>query len=102
VTNIEVVVHCDASIAPTMAERGSQPLGDNSFLLKIESLASGERRTIGLQGQCRAASNRACAKVTVTADGGVNQADEACVEILPPLNSPAPGGAAPPQATSNP
>jgi hypothetical protein len=99
-TNIEVVIHCDAAITPTMAERGSQPLADNGLLLKIDNLAPGERRTFGMQGQCRAASNRACAKVTVTADGGVNQADEACVEILPPLTSPALGAAAP-AATSN-
>jgi uncharacterized repeat protein (TIGR01451 family) len=101
VTNIEVVIHCDAAFTPTMAERGSQQLADNSFLLKIDSLAPGERRTFGLQGQCRSASNRACAKVMVTADGGVNQADETCVEILAPLNTPAPGGPSPPPATSN-
>jgi hypothetical protein len=100
-TNIEVVIHCDAAIAPTMAERGSQPLADNGVLLKIDNLAPGERRTFGMQGQCRAASNRACARVTVTADGGVSQADEACIEILPPPTGPATGAAAAPAATSN-
>ena len=85
-TNIEMVIRCDAAIVATMAERGSQPLADGSLLLKIDRLEPAERRPFRLNGQCRSASNRACAQAIVTADGGVNQAAEACVEILPPLS----------------
>jgi uncharacterized repeat protein (TIGR01451 family) len=95
-TNIELVIHCDPAIVPTMAERGYQQLANGDILLKIDRLESSERRTFGLNGQCRSDSKRACARATVTADGGINQAAEACVEILPPLTSAAAGAAAAP------
>ncbi len=94
--NVELVIHCDAAIVPTAAEPGAQPLADNGLLLKIDSLAPAEKRTFKMQGQCRTATNRACTRATITAEGGVNQAAEACVEILPPLSTgalPAAGGA---------
>ena len=92
-TNIEVVFHCDPAIVPTMAEQGWQQLPSGDILLKMPSLAAGEVRPLGLNGQCRSQSNRACMRVTVTADGGINQAGEACVEILPIL--PGAGGTSP-------
>jgi hypothetical protein len=99
-SNIELVIHCDAAITPTAAESGAQPLADNGLLLKIDSLAPAEKRTFKMQGQCRTASNRACARATITAEGGVNQADEACVEILPPLTSGAPAAGGSPTASN--
>jgi len=98
-TNIEMVIRCDAAIVATMAERGSQPLADGA-VLKIDRLEPAERRPFRMNGQCRSASNRACAKAIVTADGGVNQAAEACVEILSPLSNAAPGAAAAPAASN--
>ncbi len=94
-TNIEVVVQCDQAIEPTMAERGHQQLANNSILLKIDRLLAGEKRVIGMQGRGRTASNRACVRANVTADGGVNPVDEKCFEILPPMTpgqSPATSG----------
>ncbi len=86
-TNIEMVIRCDAAIDPTMAERGSQQLADGGILLKIDRLEPAERRTFGMHGQCRSDSKRACVQAIVRADGGVNQAAEACVEVLPPLSA---------------
>ncbi len=60
-TNIELVIHCDPAILPTMAEKGSQLLADGGILLKIDRLEAAERRTFGMEGQCRTASNKACA-----------------------------------------
>lgn len=91
-TNIEVVVQCDQAIEPTMAERGHQQLANNSILLKIDRLLAGEKRVFGMQGRGRTASNKACVRATVTADGGVNTVDEKCFEILPPMTP----GQAPP------
>ena len=99
-TNIEMVIRCDAAIVPTKAEAGSVSLADGGILLKIDRLEPAERRTFGMNGECRGASNRACARAIVTADGGVNQAAEACVEILSPLSNAAPGATAAP-AVSN-
>ena len=95
-TNIELVIHCDPAIVPTMAERGYQQLANGDILLKIDRLEPSERRTFGLNGQCRSDSKRACARATVTADGSINQAAEACVEILPPLHPRSPGSSAAP------
>ena len=91
-TNIELVVRYDAAIALTFAERGAQSLSDG-ILLKIDRLEPTEKRVIEMQGQYRSASNRACGRALVTADGGVNQAAEDCVEILPVLSNAAPGAA---------
>jgi hypothetical protein len=93
-TNIELVVHCEPALDPTRAEPGSQPLQDGGILLKIDRLEPTERRTFRMEAVCRSPSNRACARALVTADGGVNQAAEACVEILPVL--PNTGGASSP------
>ncbi len=98
--NVELVIHCDAAIVPTAAEPGAQPLSDNGLLLKIDSLAAAEKRTFKMQGQCRTATNRACTRATITADGGINQAAEACVEILPPLTSGAPATGGVPSASN--
>jgi hypothetical protein len=99
-TNVELAVRCDANIALT-ADRDLQPTADNGLAVKIDSLAAGERRTFSMHGQCRGQSNLACARIYATADGGVNQAAEACVEILPPAPSAQAPGAAAPAAASN-
>ena len=90
-TNIELVVRIDAAINLTMADAGSQSLANNGVMLKIDRLVPAERRPFTMQGECRNQSNRACALATVTADGGVSQAAEACVEILPASSTASPG-----------
>ena len=75
-------------------------MADNGLLLKIDSLAPAEKRTFKMQGQCRTPTNRACTRATITAEGGVNQADEACIEILPPLSSGAAAAGGSPSASN--
>lgn len=95
-TNIELVLRSDPAIEPAAAERGSERLADGSILFRITRMEPGEKRTVGLNGICRVPSTRACVRAQVTADGGVNRVDEACLEILPPLGGTAsPRGSAP-------
>ncbi len=91
-THVEVVLRCDAALVPTSAEPGSEAQADGSIMLRIERLEPGEHRQFRMQAQCHGPSNNACTKAFVTADGGVNQAAQACVEILPALSEAAPGG----------
>lgn len=99
-TNVQIAVRSDANIALS-PEGDLQPSADGSLAVKIDSLAAGERRSFSLHGQCRGQSNLACTRIYATADGGVNQAAEACVEILPPAPSGQAPGAAAPAAGSN-
>jgi hypothetical protein len=83
-THVEVLLKCDGVFKPVQAAQGAEPQADGqSILLKIDRLEPGERRPIGLQVSCRAPANNGCVKAFVTADGGVNQAAQKCVEILP-------------------
>jgi uncharacterized repeat protein (TIGR01451 family) len=83
--NIELVARCDPALDPAEVEVGGhERLQDGGILFRIESLAPGASRAFNMTARCRTASNRACTVFTITADGGVLQRDEACVEILPP------------------
>jgi uncharacterized repeat protein (TIGR01451 family) len=90
-TNIEIVARCDAALKPERAEESAKMLPDGSILLRIDRLEPGERRTFGMEAKCVAPSNNARATFTLTADGGVTVADDAGVEILPPISSATPG-----------
>jgi hypothetical protein len=89
-TNVELVARCDEPLEPRRAERGHGRLPDGAFVMRIAKMEANERREFRIEVLCRAAANSACTRVTVTADGGVTVADDACVEILPQA---APGGA---------
>jgi hypothetical protein len=93
-THVEVLLKCDQEFQPMQAAQGAEPQADGqSVVLKIDRLEPGERRPIGLQVRCRAPANNGCVKAFVTADGGVNQAAQKCVEVLPAQSGAAPGGA---------
>jgi uncharacterized repeat protein (TIGR01451 family) len=92
-TNIEIVARYDAALAAHRAEQGHESLPDGRIRLKIDSLAPGEKRTFGLEALCKAPSNKACVHYLLSADGGLNVADEACFEILPQVPGVAPGAA---------
>jgi len=96
-TNVDLVIQADPALVPTMAEPGSEPLPGGGIRLRIPQLAANERREIRMNAECRAASNRACVRALVTADGGVSTGSEDCVEILPADAGAALGGAAPAQ-----
>ena len=92
-TNIEIVARCDAALKPERAEESAKMLPDGGILLRIDRLEPGERRTFGMEAKCVAPSNNARATFTLTADGGLTVADDAGVEILPPISAAAPGAA---------
>jgi uncharacterized membrane protein len=95
-THVEVLLKCDGVFQPVAAPQGYEPQADpQSVLLRIDRLEPGERRPIGLQVRCLAPANNGCVKAFVTADGGVNQAAQKCVEILPAQSGAAPGGTTP-------
>jgi uncharacterized repeat protein (TIGR01451 family) len=86
VTNIQVVDKYDAAFRPagtSMAEHQRSP--DGSILWRISGLVAGEQREISVACDCVAPSGSACNNLIVTADGGINQADQVCVEILPQI-----------------
>lgn len=97
-TKLEIVARCDAAMTPSSAEDGHVSLPDGGILLRVDRLEPGERRTFGMQAQCTAPSSHACARFVLTANGGITAADEACVEILPPMSGSVPGAATVPVA----
>jgi uncharacterized repeat protein (TIGR01451 family) len=92
-TNVEIVARCDAPLEPSRAEPGHQRLPDGALVMRIEKMEAKEQRTFRMEAICRTSSLSACNRISVTADGGVSVADEACVEILPAQQ---PGSAAVP------
>jgi hypothetical protein len=99
-TNIELVARCDEPLEPRLAERGHERLPDGALVMRIPKMEANERREFRMEALCRSAANSACNRVTVTADGGVTVADDACVEILPPAATGGPGAISPPTATN--
>jgi hypothetical protein len=83
--NVEVVVRFDPALEPeTIRDPSHERLPDGSILLKFGDLARGEQRPISIDFRCKTASNNACARANLTAEGGFTTAAEDCVEILPP------------------
>ena len=103
VNNVVIIDRYDAALEPRYTADGVERLADDSLQWKISRLEKGERRSFDVEAACVALSNGACSMVTVTADGGINVADERCVEILPrpaasPTDPTGPGTTAPPPA----
>jgi hypothetical protein len=82
--NIVLVARCDPALEPAEAQIGHQREPDGSIVFRIPSLAPGDAQSFTMTARCRTASNSACTRFVVTADGGVMAAGESCVEILPP------------------
>jgi hypothetical protein len=99
-TNIELVARFDEPLEPRRAERGHERLSDGALVMRVAKMEANERREFRMEALCRSAANSACNRVTVTADGGVTLADDACVEILPPAASGGPGAISPPSASN--
>jgi hypothetical protein len=96
-TNLEFIARADVELSIRSAEPGHEVLQDGRIRLLIDRLEPGEKRTFGIEAVCRAPSNKACVTFIATANGGVVDGKEGCVEILAPLAS-GPGGAATPPA----
>jgi hypothetical protein len=82
--NIELVARCDPALEPAEAQVGHKREADGGIVFQIPSLRPGDAQSFNMTARCRTASNSACTRFVVTADGGVMAASEACVEILPP------------------
>ncbi|HVT29675.1 MAG TPA: hypothetical protein VHE81_16780 [Lacipirellulaceae bacterium] len=94
-TNVELRFRCDPAIELTV-EGDAQRLSDGSLLVRLDrGLAANEQRVLPFHGQCKKPSDHACARAAVTALGGVNSEDEACLQILAPYTGTAPGNTAP-------
>jgi uncharacterized repeat protein (TIGR01451 family) len=95
-TNVVVIDQYDQALVPKLTEAGREFLADGRIQWKIDRLEAGERREFRLQCECVSPNRNACNRVIVKADGGVNYAHEACLEILPPIGPSTPDGAAAP------
>jgi hypothetical protein len=95
-TEIVMVTRCGPALNPVGYDEANRPnherLADGGIVTRIDRMEPGEVRTIPMEAQCLAQSNRACVGVVITAAGGVTTGGEACVEILPVL-PPAAAGA---------
>lgn len=101
-TNVEVIDQYDEALVPRLTEAGRQFLPDGRIMWQIDRLEAGERREFRVQCECVVPNRNSCNRVIVKADGGVNYAHEACLEILPQLPSTGPDtDSTPPAATSN-
>lgn len=99
--NVVVQLFNGRGLKPTDRER---ELPDETFTLipggyqwRLPQIEPGQRKSFALACLCTEARDNACVRVSVTADGGLTRADEACVEVVPPLSpSPGDGAAGPP------
>jgi uncharacterized repeat protein (TIGR01451 family) len=83
ITHLEVLDQYDPAFNPQRADAGSQTTGTGRLLWRIDRLDVSERREFNVEAACVTPSTRACSRVTVTADDGINLTQEKCVEILP-------------------
>ncbi len=90
-SNVELRMVFDQAIEPIL-EAGMDRQQDGSVLIRLDGdLALGEKRSLRLQGRCRAQSTHACARASVSSLGSSASQDEACLEILPMNPAAAPG-----------
>lgn len=94
-TNLIVDITTDREfLEPKQADRDLEQQPDGTLRVQIPRLAPGEKRNYAIQCLCRAANDRACAKINVTGDNDVRYLAEHCIEIRPPRGGPGRGEAA--------
>ncbi len=83
--NVVVVLKFDAALEPTeIRDPSHQRLPDGSVSLNFGNISSREQKTVEVVARCKSASNNACMRADLTADGGFTTTADACVEVLPP------------------
>ena len=83
-TSVKVVDNYDTTLDPQQASDGYEIVGQD-LVWREASLAPGETARFEINCRCTQATDRACNRVTVTADGGARADDEFCLKIdLPP------------------
>ena len=58
----------------------------------MSNIAAREQKVFPIEARCKTASERACLQANLTASGGVINAAQECVEILPPAPAESGGG----------
>lgn len=117
--NVTIIDTFERGLEPMRVSDGYQ-IEENQLTWKFAQIAPGQIERLQVEVRCKEAV-RACSRVTVTADGGLMMADEACVQIseaavtppgaVPPVTGPpvtpppttapvTPAPSAPPQASS--
>ena len=96
VSNLEIVDQYDPALDP-VADPSAEEVTRGRLRWQINRLEVGERREFNVQCACVADAPSACSLVTVKADGGINLADQKCVEILPVQPPAGRGARAPPR-----
>ncbi len=90
--NVTVIDTFERGLEPMRVSDGYQ-IEEDQLTWKFAEIAPGQTERLQVEVRCKEAV-RACSRVTVTADGDLMMADEACVQISPP--SVAPPGVVPP------
>jgi len=83
-TNVKVVDHYDASLAPDMATEGYQFDADSRELSwTIDTLSPGRSTRLRVECRCKEVALQACNRVTVATEQGPRAEDQACLRISP-------------------
>jgi uncharacterized repeat protein (TIGR01451 family) len=80
-TNIEITQQFAPALQPVPAA-DQQLAPDGSIRIRIDRLNPNELRQFITQARCVSASASACSRATVSAEGGVAQPSDACLEIV--------------------
>lgn len=103
-TNVRIVDHYELSLEPVQATLGFDQAG-GALTWNVASIAPGKSVKRQLNCRCIQQVNRACNRVTVSADGGISQGDEVCLEVVtaeqPPQAEPAAPAAVPAKAAGS-
>ena len=108
--NVTVIDTFERGLEPTRVSDGYK-IEEDQLTWKFAEIAPGQTERLQVEVQCKEAV-RACSRVTVTADGDLMMADEACVQIsqavvtppgvVPPVTGPPTVAPAGPPATLGP
>ncbi len=78
--NLVIACNFETSLEATQATSGAESRG-GALVWNLDSLAPGASKTYKVNCTCIKEATKACARFTVTADGGLQAGDEACLAI---------------------
>ena len=89
---VRATVTFEPALKAAKASQGVQTTTDGGLVWTVENLASRAQQTWNVQCTCAAPAQRACGKVTLSDQTGLNFGEETCLQIVPVQA--APGGPA--------
>ncbi len=89
---VQATVTFEQALKAAKASQGVQTTVDGGLVWTVDSLAPRAQQTWSVQCTCVAPAQRACGKVTLSDQTGLNFGEEACLQIVPAQA--APGGPA--------